>query len=264
MKRNEYQIFRYPASRIGTIDLGQIGLHKHHIAGLLEVDVTDGLARIRKQRAEKRKVSFFAWIVKTISAAIAENRYIHAVAGSKNRIVVFDDIDITVMVERVVEEARVPLPVVIKKTNEKSVEDIYTEIQAAQRQEIRNEGDFVLSENKMSRAAMKLYYLLPQGIRLFVLTRILKNPFRRKETMGTAIITSVGSIGRLPGWFIPRAMHNLCFALGSIVKKPWVIGNKVEIRDVLHLTVLFDHDVVDGVPAAKFAARLVDRLQKGI
>jgi hypothetical protein len=33
---------------------------------------------------------------------------------------------------------------------------------------------------------------------------------------------------------------------------------------VLHLTILFDHDVVDGVPAARFAMRLVDRIQKGL
>jgi pyruvate/2-oxoglutarate dehydrogenase complex dihydrolipoamide acyltransferase (E2) component len=59
-------------------------------------------------------------------------------------------------------------------------------------------------------------------------------------------------------------MHNLCFALGSIVKKPWVVENEIEIRDILHMTVLFDHDVVDGAPATRFIMRLVDRIQKGI
>lgn len=82
--------------------------------------------------------------------------------------------------------------------------------------------------------------------------------------MGTAIITSVGSVAYLPGWVIPKAMHNLCFALGSVVKKPWVVRNKVEIRDILHLTILFDHDVVDGAPAARFAARLVKHIQHGL
>jgi len=263
MIKDKHQLVRYPLSRIGTIDLGQIGLRKHHIVGLLEVDVTDALIKIEQQRSEGRSVSFFAWMVKTISTVIDENRYIHAVPGPKHSTVVFEDIDISVMVERVVQGQRVPLPLVIRKTNEKPVEDIYAEIQTAQRQDIRDESDFVLKENRLSRSAMRLYYMLPQRMRLILLNWILKNPYRRKNTMGTVIITSVGSVAHLPGWVIPKAMHNLCFALGSIVKKPWVIQNRVEIRDILHLTVLFDHDVVDGAPAARFAARLVKQIQKG-
>ena len=203
-------------------------------------------------------------MVKAIGNAIAANPFIHAVSGHRNRMLVFEDIDISVVVEKEVQGKLVPLPLVISKTNEKSVEEIFNEIRRAQEQAVRNEGDFVLSEeNKMPRSVMGLYYMLPQGIRLFLINRILKNPHRRKNTMGTAIITSVGTMGRLPGWIIPKSMHNLCFALGSIVKKPWVVGNKIEIRDILHMTVLFDHDVVDGAPAARFAARLVDRIQKG-
>jgi pyruvate/2-oxoglutarate dehydrogenase complex dihydrolipoamide acyltransferase (E2) component len=64
-------------------------------------------------------------------------------------------------------------------------------------------------------------------------------------------------------WIIFKAMHNLCFALGSIVKKPRVIEHEIRIRDVLHLTILFDHDVVDGIPAARFAARFVKRVEEG-
>ena len=189
-------------------------MRKHHIAGLLEVDVTTALARLEKQRTNNPGVSFFAWIVKTIGAAIAENRYIHAVSGTKNSTVVFDDIDISVLVERKVEGTRVPLPLVIRRVNEKSVEEIHAEIREAQKQAIRDEGNYVLSENIVSRAVMKLYYALPQKLRLFIIGRILRNPHRRKNMMGTVVVTSVGSVGRLPGWIIPKSMHNLCFALG--------------------------------------------------
>jgi pyruvate/2-oxoglutarate dehydrogenase complex dihydrolipoamide acyltransferase (E2) component len=36
------------------------------------------------------------------------------------------------------------------------------------------------------------------------------------------------------------------------------------VRDILHLTVLFDHDAVDGAPAMRFVSRLVDRLQRDV
>jgi hypothetical protein len=110
---------------------------------------------------------------------------------------------------------------------------------------------------------MRLYYKLPQCIRVFLMNRILKNPYRTKELMGTAVITTVGTAGHISGWIIPKAMHNLCFALGPIAKKPWVVENRIEIRDILHLTVLIDHDVVDGIPAARFVASLLNRIQRG-
>jgi pyruvate/2-oxoglutarate dehydrogenase complex dihydrolipoamide acyltransferase (E2) component len=80
--------------------------------------------------------------------------------------------------------------------------------------------------------------------------------------MGTAIITSSGMVGRFHGWIIPKSIHNLAFAIGSIVKKPWVVENEIQIRDILNLTILFDHDVVDGVPAARFTAQLVKNIEK--
>jgi pyruvate/2-oxoglutarate dehydrogenase complex dihydrolipoamide acyltransferase (E2) component len=51
-----------------------------------------------------------------------------------------------------------------------------------------------------------------------------------------------------------------CFALGPTAKKPGVVANRIEIRDILHLTVLVDQDVVDGAPAARFAAQLLARI----
>jgi pyruvate/2-oxoglutarate dehydrogenase complex dihydrolipoamide acyltransferase (E2) component len=32
-------------------------------------------------------------------------------------------------------------------------------------------------------------------------------------------------------------------------------------RDILHLTASFDHDIVDGAPAARFTRRLVELLE---
>jgi pyruvate/2-oxoglutarate dehydrogenase complex dihydrolipoamide acyltransferase (E2) component len=264
VKKAEHQVVHYPESRIATIDLGRIALGKHHLAGLLEVDVTDVLVRLKEHSAAGQSVSFFAWIVKTIAAVVAENRYVHGVAGPGNSTIVFDDVDVSVIVERKVRGTRVPLPLLIKKAHEKSVEEIYSEIRQARKQAIADQSNYVLSDNRGSRFAMRLYYVLPRWLRLFTLGRILNNPHRRKTMMGTVVVTSVGTVGGLPGWVIPKSMHNLCFALGSIVKKPWVVDNEIRVRDILHLTVLVDHDVVDGIPAVRFAAKLVDRIEKGM
>ena len=45
--------------------------------------------------------------------------------------------------------------------------------------------------------------------------------------------------------------------------KPAVIEGRIEPREILNLTVMFDHDVVDGAPATRFVKRLVELIESG-
>ena len=55
---------------------------------------------------------------------------------------------------------------------------------------------------------------------------------------------------------------SLSFALGSIARKPGVVGEEIRIREYLSMTVLFDHDVTDGAPVVRFIQRLKELLEK--
>ena len=57
--------------------------------------------------------------------------------------------------------------------------------------------------------------------------------------------------------------HSLGLVVGSIAWKPAVVEGRIEPREILNLTVVFDHDVVDGAPAARFARRLVELIESG-
>ena len=77
------------------------------------------------------------------------------------------------------------------------------------------------------------------------------------------MITSVGMMGRVNGWVIPVSVHPLCFAIGSIIRKPGVVDDRVEIREYLSMTVLVDHDVIDGAPAVRVLSRLTKLVESG-
>jgi pyruvate/2-oxoglutarate dehydrogenase complex dihydrolipoamide acyltransferase (E2) component len=51
--------------------------------------------------------------------------------------------------------------------------------------------------------------------------------------------------------------------VGSTTLKPAVVDGRIEPRDILNLTLAFDHDVVDGGPATRFTRRLVDLIESG-
>jgi pyruvate/2-oxoglutarate dehydrogenase complex dihydrolipoamide acyltransferase (E2) component len=42
-----------------------------------------------------------------------------------------------------------------------------------------------------------------------------------------------------------------------------VVDGRIEIREYLCMTLCFDHDVVDGAPAARFTARFKELVESG-
>jgi pyruvate/2-oxoglutarate dehydrogenase complex dihydrolipoamide acyltransferase (E2) component len=51
--------------------------------------------------------------------------------------------------------------------------------------------------------------------------------------------------------------------LGGIEEKPGVVNGEIAIREYLSVTISFDHDVIDGAPAARFAQRLKELIESG-
>jgi pyruvate/2-oxoglutarate dehydrogenase complex dihydrolipoamide acyltransferase (E2) component len=70
-------------------------------------------------------------------------------------------------------------------------------------------------------------------------------------------------LGRGVGWGITIPFLTLNLVVGSIVEKPAWVFDHLGPREFLHLTLSFDHAVVDGAPAARFSQRLTELLQSG-
>jgi len=264
MKADRFECRTYPKSRLGTLDVGKYGRDKHYMYGLLEVDVTRARQGARRLRQSGRGVSLTAWLIKEIADSVARHREVHAVAAGRRRLILFDDVDIALPVERAVGEGRAPLPVLIRKADSRSVYDIHEQIEAAISQELTDESKYILGRHAFSRTTMRLYYALPQALRLLTWKVLFGNPSRAKRHSGTVTVTTVGGSGKTVGWILPtRSMHNLHLSLGPICAKPRVVGGKVVARDIMHLTVCLNHDVVDGVPARRFVDDLVSHIENG-
>lgn len=253
----------YPSSRRLTFDLGKVGLGRQHVKALLEVDVTEARKRIKQARQAGTHISFFAWLVKATADCVAAHPEVNGFNdAAHNRVLIFKDVDISIAVEKNINGARVPLPYVVRKADRKTLVEIHEEIEAAKRQNVEDEGNYVLGE-KGSAALMKIFVSLPQWLRLMLMrVFFFSNPQWMKNAMGTVMITTVGMAGHAKGWIVPFSMHPLCLAFGSLSQQPSVYQGTVQVREILHVTVLVDHDVVDGVPAARFGDDLVKSLER--
>ncbi|MDZ7635784.1 MAG: 2-oxo acid dehydrogenase subunit E2 [Bacteroidales bacterium] len=70
-------------------------------------------------------------------------------------------------------------------------------------------------------------------------------------------------MGKVNGWFIHRSVHPVSFGIGSVIKKPVAIDNEIKIREILNMTILIDHDLVDGAPMVRMLKDLTKYIETG-
>jgi pyruvate/2-oxoglutarate dehydrogenase complex dihydrolipoamide acyltransferase (E2) component len=244
----------FPAARQLVIDAGRQGSRRHLIHGLLELDVTLIRQRLRehKQRTGE-SLSFTAFIVRSLATAIDLDRRVQGYRDWRNRLIVFDEVDVVTLIET--ERGGVALPHIIRAANTRSVRSIHDEIRSIQARPDRSEQQSALTRlaPHLPAVARDVFYWL-----------LLKNPQRFKQYAGTCVVTSVGMFGQGSGWgvgFLP--MHTLGLTVGGLAEKPGVVAGQIVIREYLDLTITFDHDIVDGAPAARFAQRLKSAIEGG-
>ena len=255
-----YKIHKFHRSRIATIDVCGIGMLKHHIVAMVEIDVSACREKIKRYKKEVNKISFTAWLIKTICLTIREYEFVASYLKGKGRQIVFQDINVSMVVEKEINGQKVPIPLIIEKADERSIESITEQINEARNKEFTKK-DIVLQ--KKTNRLERLYYLLPGFLRKMFWKYLLKHPRLAFQKMGNVAFTSVGMIGSANGWFIPKSVHPVCFGINGISKKPVVVDDKIVIREILNMTILLDHDVIDGAPMARFVSKLTHNIETG-
>ncbi|EZP75181.1 hypothetical protein H839_16813 [Parageobacillus genomosp. 1] len=188
-----------------------------HVTGMDEVDVTK-LVEIRtslaKQlEAESVKLTYLPFVIKAVTRALQEHPIFNAMVDEEtNEIILKKEYHIGIATATK-EGLVVP---VIKHADQKSIRELAIEIAE-------------LSE-KAHRHTLRIDEL--QG--------------------STFTITSTGAGG---GWFAtPIINYPEVAILGvhAIKRRPVVIGDEIVIRDMMGMSLTFDHRVIDGEPAGRF------------
>lgn len=261
MKGNQrpYKAVPFPLERRLDLDAGWISRRKNTFSGLIEVDVTSLRQSLRAHQVRAgESLSFTAFIVACLASAIDEDKALHAYKNWRNQLIIFEDVDIAVMIEIPLRDRKFPLLHVIRAANRKTFLDIHREIRSIQADPSRS-SNF----NAKSKKMIGLFLRLPGIVRHLIYRVVLRNPLWFKQVAGTVAVTSVGMFGKGGGWGLGLANHTLSLIVGGIAEKPGIVDGQIEVREYLNLTVSFDHDIVDGAPAARFIQRLKEQIENG-
>ncbi|HYU58506.1 MAG TPA: 2-oxo acid dehydrogenase subunit E2 [Actinomycetota bacterium] len=85
---------------------------------------------------------------------------------------------------------------------------------------------------------------------------VMQRSVRLRQATGTLSVTAVGMFAGGGGHGIGPATILPGVLVGGASPRSRVVGGRIEVRDVLDLTITLDHRVVDGAPAARFGAEL--------
>jgi pyruvate/2-oxoglutarate dehydrogenase complex dihydrolipoamide acyltransferase (E2) component len=267
--RRDFEVRPVSFRRSLVVDAGYLSHNRHVIHGLVEVDVTRGHNSLREMatRNPSTKPSFTAFLVASSARAIAADPSVQALKAPRGRrVVVFRDVDVVTMIEP--GAGAVAIPHIIRNANLKSVMEITKEIRAIQSKP---------TTSHQQGGAIDVAARMPRWTRMLAYRWFRASPHRFKEMQGTAMLTSVGMFGRggsssgadgassgfRGGFGIGfLTVHTIGMTVGGIARRLVLADDgHVENHEFLSLTLSFDHDLVDGAPAARFTSRLVDILE---
>lgn len=242
-----FQELPFPRYRFGMTDLIRVGYRPYTIHGLIEVDMTDALHTIHvyEQRTGD-DLSVVAFIAHCLGRAIDADKRVQAFRV-RDRLIVYEDVDVNIMIEREKDGRKIVAAHVLRKAQQRGVLDMSHEIREIQHTPLDEEAGFKL---------MNAYASLPALIRTLIMRATFSNHRLLKKRGGTTVITSVGMFGDGAGWGVPALTGPLGITLGGMAKKPVVIQDRIEIRNLLCITISLDHLITDGAPAARFVNRL--------
>ena len=178
----------------------------------------------------------------------------------RKQLIMFDDVNVGVMIEGKIGEKRALMGHVIHGANRKTYQEIHQEIRAVQSAPVPPSRGMP----RWFRSAMLLPWPLSRLIKALLGIIMSRNPTIPVSMAGTVSITSVGMFGGgHSGWGLTPTSQSLALVVGGTAWKPAVVEGRIEPREILNLTVMFDHNVIDGAPATRFTRRLVELIESG-
>lgn len=248
-----YKTLKLSFSRRAVIASATVTKNKNAIHCFTEVDITKPRDLI-KNHFEKtgEKLSLTAYIVACLSYIIKDYPQFNSFTKGR-KLILLDDITISVLIEREIAGEKVPEPIGIKQAQNKSYLQIHKEIREAKNQQT----------DKLGSLSGQTWLSLIPSFLLKHFIRIADKNIHMARKYGKIAVTAVGMYSKEPLWFIPHGTATVLITVGSIEKKVVELNNQFVSREHLCLTVSFDHDIVDGAPASRFMNQLIETIKSG-
>jgi pyruvate dehydrogenase E2 component (dihydrolipoamide acetyltransferase) len=222
------------------------------IYGQMDVDATAALAFLAEQ---PERVTVTHLVARAVAVALREQPELNAKVRFWGRLEQRETIDlfVTVATGGDLSGAR------IDRADHKSLVELAREV-SDRAGKIRKGNDRDYARTRGAMKSLPWWLARPATWASDVLVNELhvELPGMPGDPFGSAIITSVGMFGIDSAFapFVPLARCPMLILVPEVRPRPWAVGDAAVVRPVLRLCATFDHRIIDGAAAGRFAARL--------
>lgn len=251
--RKGYRVEPFSANRQMVVASLTVHRQSNTIHNMTEVDISEPRRLIAEHRQHTgERLSLTAYVVACLAGTFDDFPQFNAFRKG-SRLIVLDDLTISVLFEREIDGENVPEPVGIQRANRKTYRQINDELRAAQ----QHQGE------RLGSATGTGWVRFIPGFLLRTFIRLASRNIGMQKRFGVVGVTAVGMFGAGPMWLVPLTSATVTVAVGAIAKRPAVIDGALQEREHLCLTISFNHDIIDGAPAARFTGRFAEELSSG-
>ena len=228
------------------------------IYGQMDVDATAALAFLREQL---EKITITHLVARAVALALRDQPELNGKVRFWGRLEQRETIDVFVTVAT---EGNKDLSGVrVDRADEKPLAELAREVRE-RAGNVRRGNDASYQKSKRALKQVPWWLARPATWLSDVLVNELHVDLAShgmpRDPFGSAIVTSVGMFGIDSAFapFVPLARCPMLILVPEVRPRPWAIDGKVEVRPVLRLCATFDHRIIDGAAAGRFAARLTE------
>ena len=245
----------FPQVRNVVLDILAEGRRKNIVHIFFDIDATALRAQIANNAAESGKTaSITSYVARILACSVAAEPRMHAYRHKGRELVMFEDVDLSVMIEREVDGTLLPLPYIVRAANRKSFVEVDVELKHAKSASLYADGPLSALEAQ--------FFSLPRILRKIVWYFARSDAHLFRELAGTVGITSIGMYATGRVFAVPITPMTLTLTIGAICSQPVFAHGAILERESLQLTLSADHDVIDGAPLLRFVTTLKENLER--
>jgi pyruvate/2-oxoglutarate dehydrogenase complex dihydrolipoamide acyltransferase (E2) component len=246
-----------PKLRRAVVDFCAFGNVKNVVHMQFDLDVTSIYDALKTfEETQRVHIKFNAYLLWLYSRLLEEypifNTYIY-----KNNFIQFEDVDITIPVEKEIGDPSQgltqPFLHTFRKANQMNLLEINEELKSIKNKTI---------EEIMPNLNRKFYTYSPSWLRKIFWRMARKNPHVMKNFVGTTLFTTVGMFGTGAIYPFPIGCLTANIAFGSIDEKFIMIDGKIVQRNFLSCVLAVDHDIIDGAPLMRFIQSFKEKVNQ--
>ncbi|MCX7114409.1 MAG: 2-oxo acid dehydrogenase subunit E2 [Gammaproteobacteria bacterium] len=245
----------YPKVHHIISDIITEGRRKNNFYVVFDADLTIATQYIKQYAKQHRTpVPLMTYIIQTFARAVNEHKDMQTYRRGRSKLMVFNEVDVAVTVEREVEGHLMPILHIVRNANQAPLSRISEEIQ------YKKTAPLHARPRPFSRT-IRHFSKIPYGLRRMVWAVIRRTPYLIKRYMGTVAVSSTSSFCSGSMVFISPSPITL-LSIGGGRMQTVMVDDVATERYIVQMGLTVDHDVVDGAPVSRFLERFKQLLQQ--